>query len=86
MSEQTNVIAATLAPRVINLTRLPPDKKRQLWQLIQRHNTPLTQLLKSNEFQTFKQKLEQRFGAVEISIDPRDAGGNENGISRLSEK
>ncbi len=84
MVEQVHVINASKAERMINLTELPADKKRLIWRLIQAKNHHLATLLTSDHFTDFKQKLEQRFGPVAISIDPRDVGGDENGISRLS--
>ena len=68
--------------RAINLSKLPADKKKKTWKLIQQENPLLADLLTSDDFRDFKQLLENSFGPVTIVVDPRDIGGTENGSSQ----
>lgn len=63
-------------PAFINLSRLPKEKKRAVWQQIQRNYPEIAELLKSDHFQVFKAQIVMRFGQIETGVDLKDIGGS----------
>ncbi len=79
----TPVLTRQTVPSV-TLSALDPEKKKMVWTHIQQNHKPIADLLKSHEFQQFKQNLEQYFGPVAIGVDLKDIGGTLYGVRRTT--
>ncbi|MEI8634694.1 hypothetical protein P4S72_27015 [Vibrio sp. PP-XX7] len=67
------------------LSELPPETKKLVWTHIQASHPSVADLLKSDEFQQFRQQLETQFGPVGIGVDLKDIGGSLYGVRRKTQ-
>lgn len=66
----------------VNLSRLPTDKKRLVWQHIQSQHAEVAELLSSDDFNELKRQLSAQFGPVEVGVNLQDIGGSLYGVRR----